>query len=74
MDRTFESIRQDALSLDSDKRSELLEELAESLATEPLHLDEWLDEIERRWKSIERGEAKLYSAEDVIAEARALMK
>jgi hypothetical protein len=70
MDRDIESIREEALSLNSASRASLLDDLSISLAEEPAYLDEWLDEAERRWKSIESGEAKTYSLDEVIGEAR----
>jgi hypothetical protein len=74
MDRDFETLREEALALDFDSRVTLMEELASSLAEEDPFFEAQLDEAERRWESIVNGEAKLYSAEEVIAEARQRIK
>jgi hypothetical protein len=44
--------------------------LAASIANEHEFLDEKLDELELRWKSIETGEARTVSIEEAVSNAR----
>jgi hypothetical protein len=72
----FDSVEKEALSLSTDDRARLAQELLESLDTLPP--DElrklWLDEAERRAAQIDRGEAVLVSGDEVARKARALLK
>jgi hypothetical protein len=72
----FDSVEKQALSLSTDDRARLAQELLESLDTLPP--DElrklWLDEAERRATQIDRGEAVLVSGDEVARKARALLK
>ena len=70
MDRDFNHIREDVLSLAVEERAQLRDDLTESLIEVDPYFEAQLDEAERRWKSIESGKAKLFSIEQVVAEAR----
>jgi len=69
-DREFNTLVEEALSLDTEHRGELADKLIESLPAEDRFMDAWLDECERRSKQLETGEARTYPAEAVIREAR----
>ncbi len=58
------------------ERAELAELLLESLRDTPLAEIEsaWDREIEERVAAYDRGDVKMYSAEDVFAEARRLAR
>ncbi|HWF44278.1 MAG TPA: addiction module protein [Candidatus Kapabacteria bacterium] len=70
MDRDLQSITKEALALDPESRAVLVDTLAASIANEHEFLEEKLDELERRWKSIETGEARTVSLEEAVSNAR----
>jgi putative addiction module component (TIGR02574 family) len=72
MSPSVQSILQQAMSLPPDQRLELLDALdAVTAAEAPLTLDQdWIDELDRRWAAYESGESKVYTWEEVKAEAR----
>jgi len=72
MSPNVQSILQQAMSLPPDERLELLEALDAATAAEsPFTLDQaWIDELDRRWAAYESGESKVYTWEEVRAEAR----
>jgi putative addiction module component (TIGR02574 family) len=63
-----------ARSLSAEERARLAEVLLESLRDSPLPEVEaaWDHEIAERVAAYDRGEATVYAAEDVLAEARRL--
>ncbi|MBV5297546.1 MAG: addiction module protein [Rhodoferax sp.] len=67
---------QRACTLSPDERAHLAEVLLESLHVTPLPEveTEWQREIESRVAAYDRGEVSTYSAEDVFAEARHLVR
>ena len=70
MDRDLQRITEEALALDPESRAALIDTLATSIAQEHEFLDEKLDELERRWKSIEMGEARTVSIDEAVSNAR----
>lgn len=69
---TLKEITAEALKLSEEGRAELAHQLILSLDTDgympdPEHERLWREEIERRWRSIEEGTAKLIPAEEVFA-------
>jgi putative addiction module component (TIGR02574 family) len=73
MDTQAEQILQSALNLSSDDRVEIAESLILSLDEKRAAEIEsaWAEEIQRRLDSIDRGEAKMIPAEEVMQEMRA---
>ena len=69
-DREFNSIVEEALALDIESRAALMDTLAASIEQEQQFLDEKLDELDRRWNSIETGEAKTVSIDEAVSNAR----
>ena len=65
-----------AKSLDPQDRVLLVELLLETLHDEPAADVEaaWAEEIRRRVDAYERGEVETYSAEEVFAEARSMLR
>lgn len=65
-----------ARSLEPEDRVRLVELLLDSLHDEPVDEVEtaWEEEIRRRVAAFERGEVETYSAEDVFAEARRILR
>lgn len=72
MSPNVQSILQQAMSLPHEERLELLEALdAVTAAEAPFTLDQaWIEELDRRWAAYESGESKVYTWEEVKAEAR----
>lgn len=72
----FESLEREALRLPPEERARLAQELLESLESlsEPELERLWLDEAERRAAQIDRGEVDVIPGEQVMREARALLK
>jgi putative addiction module component (TIGR02574 family) len=72
----IETIRREALTLPPEVRAELAEQLLSSL--EPLSDAEieqlWFSEAARRAAEIDSGKAKRYSADEVRAQARSLLR
>lgn len=75
MQATLEQLEQQALSLNAEERAKLAEVVLESL-TIPLAAveDAWAHEIEQRVAAYDRGEMRVYDAEDVFAEAEHIAK
>jgi putative addiction module component (TIGR02574 family) len=65
-----------ALQLPLEERARLVQELLESLEALPeSEVDRlWLDEAARRAAQLDRGEAQLVPADEVLRKARALLK
>jgi putative addiction module component (TIGR02574 family) len=76
MSLVFSELEQQARSLPAEERARLVEVLLASLRqTEIAEIEaEWNREIAERVRAYERGEAQIFSAEDVFAEARRLAK
>ena len=73
MARTIEDIENEIRALSVDDRMHLLRDLIADLDGD---MDEnvekaWLEEAERRYKELKKGEAELVSAEEVFTRARA---
>jgi len=71
---TFAEIEEQARQLSAEERARLAEVMLESLLETPDAeiAAAWSRELERRVAEYERGEAKTYAADDVLAEARRL--
>jgi putative addiction module component (TIGR02574 family) len=76
MARALADIERDILELNQKERAALLRKLIDDLDApgDPNAEIAWLKESERRLGEIESGTAKTFSADDVIKEARTLMK
>ena len=74
MPDTVAELAQRSLALDAKDRERLVELLIDSLAESPdPDVEEaWRLEIKRRVAAYERGDAVLYDAEEVMAEAKLL--
>ena len=76
MNATLQKIAQEALQLAAAQRAELADFLVESLDSLPP--DEiqqlWADEAQRRLAEVRAGNVKTLSGEEVLAEARRLVK
>jgi len=76
MNATLQKIAQEALQLAPAQRAELADFLVESLDSLPP--DEiqqlWADEAQRRLAEVRAGNVKTLSGEEVLAEARRLVK
>lgn len=73
MARCAEDLAAEAVALPTDERVVLFETLARTLlppAEDPVAAV-WLDEAERRWEEMERGEEPGIPGEQVFAELRA---
>jgi len=73
MSRTYDEVREEAMSLSPEERSSLAEDLWDSNRTsEELEIDRaWSSEVQRRVAEIDAGIGTLIPAEDVISELRA---
>ena len=76
MVRALADIERDILELNQKERTELLRKLIDNLDAPGDANTEaaWLKESERRLGEIESGTARTYPADDVIKEARTLLK
>jgi putative addiction module component (TIGR02574 family) len=76
MARALADIERDILELNQKERTELLRKLIGDLDSPGDANSEaaWLKESERRLGEIESGTARTYPADDVIKEARTLLK
>jgi len=70
MDRDLRSITEEALTLDTESRAALMDTLAASIEQENQFLDEKLEELDIRWKSIETGDARTVSIDEAVRNAR----
>lgn len=66
----YERIEDDALRLPHEERSKLIGRLIESLDDDDDLSAEWADEIRRRVREIDEGEAKLVPHDEVMSEVR----
>jgi hypothetical protein len=69
-DLEYNIIVEEALALDIESRVSLMDALAASIEHEHDFLDEKLEELDIRWKSIESGEAKTVSIDEAVSNAR----
>jgi putative addiction module component (TIGR02574 family) len=76
MARELADIERDILELNQKERTELLRKLIDDLDApgDPNSESAWLNESERRLGEIESGTAKTFPADEVIKEARTLLK
>lgn len=76
MSDTLKELEQQAQMLTPEERARLVEVLLESLREAPSAEIEaaWDREIEQRIAAYDRGEVQTFSAEDVFAEARRLLR
>ena len=76
MSDTLKVLEQQARTLTPEERARLVEVLLESLREAPSAEIEaaWDREIEQRIAAYDRGEVQTFSAEDVFAEARRLLR
>jgi putative addiction module component (TIGR02574 family) len=76
MARAFYDIERDISALSQKERSELLRKLIDDLDAPGDANSEsaWLAESERRLREIDSGTAQTFPADDVIKEARTLLK
>lgn len=76
MSTSFAAIEQQATALLPDERARLDEILLESLNTEPMVEIEtaWRHEIAQRVARYERGEVETFPAEQVLAEAKLIIR
>ena len=65
-----------ALGLTLNERAQLLEAIEYSLLSEPerAEQDAWIKEIERRVAEVEAGEVETIDGDQVMAEARAMLR
>ena len=76
MARALADIEQDIFELNEKERAELLRKLIGDLDApgDTDSGDAWLKESERRLGEVENGTARTFPADDVIKEARTLLK
>jgi len=76
MARALADIEQDILELNQKERAELLRKLIDDLDAPGDANSEaaWLKESERRLDELESGTARTFSADEVIKDARTLLK
>jgi putative addiction module component (TIGR02574 family) len=76
MARALADIERDILELNQKERTELLRKLIDDLDApgDPNSESAWLKESERRLGEIESGTSKTFPADEVIKEARTLLK
>jgi len=70
MDREFEQVMDDVLSLDRDSQMLIAERIVGNLGASPEHESAWRAEIRRRVEEIENGTVQMKDARDVIRDAR----
>jgi len=69
-DREFNTIVEEALALDTESRVSLMNTLAASIEHEHEFLDEKLEELDTRRRSIETGDAKTVSIDEAVRNVR----
>ena len=75
MPPSLKQIEEQARTLSPDDRAKLAQSILESLRPPVAEIEAaWATEIERRVAAYDRGEIPSYTAEDVFAEARRLMR
>jgi putative addiction module component (TIGR02574 family) len=72
MDRDFDSVIEDALSLNENERHQLVERLNQSFQTESGNLRTNLKEAKRRFDAYDRGEIGSVDAREALARVRKL--
>ena len=72
----LDNITEIALGLTLNERARLLEAIEYSLLSEPQRAeqDAWFQEIERRVAEVEAGEVETIDGDQVMAEARAMLR
>jgi hypothetical protein len=70
MDRNFDQVLQDALSLDHDSKVELADRLAVDLSEHDEHLQAWVKESNSRFDQYQRGEITASDARSAIDRIR----
>lgn len=74
MTATAESLLHQALKLSDQDRSELVDQLAESIGPEPALSDEEKSTLDRRWDDIVSGKVKCRDAFEVLADIEARLR
>jgi hypothetical protein len=74
MDRSFEEIRQEALSMDLDSQRALADALESNLSPTSEIDDDTLREVEQRLEAYDRGEMAAVDLDEALARARKLIK
>ncbi len=75
MSDSLEKIEKQARELSAEERASLAESMLESLHQPLAEIETaWAVEIERRVAAFDRGEIQAYSAEEVFAEARNMLR
>ena len=72
----FKEIEKSALSLDRKSKARLVEKLLQSMRAniDPEIEQAWIEEVEKREESLKSGKASLHSSEEVIKQARELLR
>jgi hypothetical protein len=70
MSHNYEEVLTEALALDRESKVQLAERLAIDLANDDEHLRAWVEESNRRYEMIERGEMKTVDAKEAIENIR----
>jgi putative addiction module component (TIGR02574 family) len=70
MDREFNELREEVLSLDRESQIRIAEEILTNVARTPELEEAWREEVRRRVEAYRAGDIKTVSSEDVIARAR----
>jgi hypothetical protein len=70
MGRDIQSITEAALALDPESRAMLMNTLAVSIGWQHEFLDQKIEELDNRWKSIESGDARTVSIDEAVQNAR----
>ena len=72
---SLEQLEDQARNLSAEERAKLAQSMLESLHAPVAEVEAaWSEEIARRVAAFDRGEIPTYSAEDVFAEARRLLR
>ena len=74
MSGQLEEVEAEALKLTPEERAHLADRLLASLSDDAEIEEDWAIEVERRVADIESGHARLVSAAEAIARARAALK
>ena len=72
---SLKQVEEQARELAGEERAKLAQSLLQSLHVPVAEVEAaWADEISRRVAAFDRGEIPVYPAEDVIAEARRILR
>ncbi len=74
MDRQFEEVIDEVLSLDPSSQMLIAEKIVGNNNKMPEHEAAWREEIRRRIEEIETGNVQMRDASDVIRDARARLR